>query len=122
MKLKVTILFIGIILLFNSCEENDTENIICSYIYVHGLKISLTEKNNPINGAIKIIATEDNYEETLENSDPNMPFYGAGERKGTYILIVTSDNYKTFVSEPIVVTADECHVIPEIRTFELDLK
>lgn len=40
-------------------------------------------------------------------------FFGAGERPGNYVLIVTSDNYQTYVSETITVNAYECHVIPE---------
>ncbi len=109
---------------FNSCKENNTENIICTYNFVYGLAINFTEKTtaNPINGNITIVAKDGNYEETLEISESNMSFYGAGERKGTYILTVTADNYKTFVSEPIIVTADECHVLTEKRTFELELK
>tara|TARA_R110002072_G_scaffold82967_1_gene188671 strand:- start:70 stop:444 length:375 start_codon:yes stop_codon:yes gene_type:complete len=122
-SIKIITLF-TLILMFTNCEENNDNPIICTQIFVHGLEINVTEKGatNPITGAVKITASDGNYKETLENSDPNMAFYGAGERRGTYILTVTSDNYKTFESEPIIVTADECHVITEKRTFELELK
>ena len=124
-SIKIIALLIFLFFL-NSCENNsnDKELIICTQNFVYGLVINLTEKTtaNPINGNIIIVAKYGNYEETLENSDPNMSFYGAGERKGTYIVTVTTDNYKTFVSEPIIVTADECHVTTEKRTFELELK
>ncbi len=91
---------------------------------MHGLEINLVEKTtlNPINGTIIIVAKDGNYEKTLENTNPNISFYGAGERRGTYILTVTSDNYKTYISNPIIVSGDECHVFTEKRTFELELK
>jgi len=122
-SIKLIALF-TLIFSFNSCKENKAENIICTQNFVYGLAINLTEKTtvNPITGDVIIIAKNGNYEETLETSDPNLSFYGAGERKGTYVLTVTVDNYKTFVSEPIIVTGDECHVITEKRTFELELK
>ncbi len=124
MKSIQMIAIVSFILLFNGCKENDDENIICTLNYVYGLDINLVEKSteNPITGNVKIIAKDGDYEETLENYDPSTSFYGAGERKGTYTLTVTSDNYKTYISEPIVVTSDECHVITVSKTFELELK
>ena len=112
------------ILLLNSCEENNDENVICTLNYVYGLNINLIEKatNNSLTGSVSVVAKDGNYEETLENTDPNDSFFGAGEREGTYILTITSDNYRTFVSEPIVVTGDECHVSTVSKTFELVLK
>jgi len=87
MKSIKIIAILSFLLLFMSCEENNSENIICTSIYVYGLEINLTEKTtaNPITGNVKIVAKDGNYEETLENSNPNSSFYGAGERKGTYI-------------------------------------
>lgn len=124
MKSTKIIAMVSFILLFNSCTQNDDENIICTLNYVYGLDISLIEKStaNPITGAVKIIAKDGDYEKILENSNPNTSFFGAGERRGIYILTVTSDNYKTYVSEPIVVTGDECHVITVSKTFELEPK
>lgn len=124
MKSTKIIAIISFLLLLNSCKENDNEEVICTFIYIYGLEISLIEKStaNPVTGAVKIIAKDGNYEETLENYDLNYPFYGAGERRGTYVLTITSDNYKTFVSEPIVVTGDECHVKTVSKTFQLEPK
>jgi hypothetical protein len=123
MKFTKTIAMISFILLFNSCE-NKNDEIICTLNYVYGLNIKLIQKSttNPINGVVKIIAKDGSYEETLENANPNDSFFGAGERRGTYILTVTSDNYKTYTSEPILVTGDECHVTTVSKTFELELK
>lgn len=124
MKSIKIIAIVSFILLFNSCKENKDENIICTLNFVYGLQVNLVEKTtaNPITGAVTVVAKEGNYEETLENSDPNNPFFGAGERRGSYIITVTSDNYKTFVSEPVVVTGDQCHVTTVSKTIELELK
>jgi len=46
-------------------------------------------------------------------------FVGAGERPGTYIIHISAEGYQAFTSEEIQVMGDECHVIPEARTFEL---
>ncbi|APZ45977.1 hypothetical protein BW723_06575 [Polaribacter reichenbachii] len=124
MKSKIIITLFSLILLINSCDENDNESIICTHVFIHGLEINLIEKGttNSVNGYVKIIIEDDDYEEILESSEPNNSFYGAGERKGTYTLTITSNNYKTFVSEPIIVIADECHVKTVSKTFELELK
>jgi hypothetical protein len=124
MKSKYLIAIVSFMLMLSSCEDNESENIICTLNFVNGLDISLIEKStgNIITGNVKIVAEDDNYTETMQSSENNASFTGAGERKGTYILTVTSDNYKTFISESITVNADECHVFTESRTFELELK
>lgn len=124
MASKKIIAIISFILLFNSCEENNDEIIICTLNYVYGLHINLVEKttNNSITGTVNVVAKDGDYEEILENANPNDSFFGAGERKGTYVITITSNNYKTYISEPIVVTGDECHVTTVSKTFELELK
>jgi hypothetical protein len=37
---------------------------------------------------------------------------GAGERAGTYAVTVTATGYAEWTTSGVVVTADECHVIP----------
>lgn len=122
MKAIKMIAIVSCILLFNQCNENEPEEVVCTLNYVYGLHINLIEKSttNPIYGAVTIIATEGNHEETLENYGSNSSFFGAGERQGTYVLTITSVNYKTFISEPIEVDGDECHVNTQSRTFELE--
>lgn len=122
MKAIKMIAIVSCILLFNQCNENEPEEVVCTLNYVYGLHINLIEKSttNPISGVVTIIASEGNYEETLENYDSNGSFFGAGERQGTYVLTITSANYKTFISEPIIVDGDECHVNTQSRTFELE--
>lgn len=61
-----------------------------------------------------VVATSGNYSETLQFFDPQNPiFYGAYERAGTYTITVTKAGRQTYVSQPIVVTRDICHVIPQ---------
>ena len=124
MKSKYLIAIVSFMLLLGSCEDKESENIICTLNFVNGLDINLIEKStgNSITGNAQIVAKDGNYSETMQNIENNVSFTGAGERKGTYILTVTSDNYKTFISDPITVNADECHVITEYRTYDLELK
>ena len=52
------------------------------------------------------------------------PFFGgslglAYERKGTYVVTVRADGYSQWIRSGIVVTADECHVVPVAVTARL---
>ncbi|MFK8060824.1 MAG: hypothetical protein AB8B78_12130 [Polaribacter sp.] len=124
MKSKTIIAIVSLVLLFNSCKENEKDNIICTLEFIYGINITLIDvkTSKPISDNVKAVIKDGNYEEILEVIESNVPLLGAGERAGTYIVTITSDNYKTFVSEPIIVKANECHVIPEVKTFKLEPK
>jgi hypothetical protein len=123
MSFKKYVFVLAVIVCFFGCKEED-DITICTLQFVYGLNITLVEANstNPATGEINATIKDGSYEEVLQNIESNVPFFGAGERRGTYILTITSDRYKTFVSAPILVTADECHVIPVTKTFELTPK
>ncbi|MCF7559688.1 hypothetical protein L3X39_03490 [Sabulilitoribacter multivorans] len=66
-----------------------------------------------ITEGVTIEAIDGPHQETLVLSESSNSFYGAGERAGTYTLTITSLDYQTYVSDPIEVSRDECHVITE---------
>lgn len=122
MKSTKIILLLTILSIFTSCNEENNEDVICTLEFVYGINITLidAETKTDITENVKVVITDGNYEEILQGGIGT--FYGAGERAGTYTITITSDDYKTFVSEPIVVTANACHVIPVSKTFELEAK
>lgn len=107
-----------------SCEEQNEEPVTCTLEFVYGLHITLIDANTKesITDNITVVIKDGDYEEVLQTIESSTHFFGAGERSGTYTVTVTSDNYKTFVSEPILVTSNECHVKTVSKTFELEPK
>lgn len=101
---------------FLSCTSNKINDIQCTEEARAGLNITVKNavSNKVLGAGIKVIAKDGNYTETLEFFNANNPvFSGAWERAGTYIVTVSGVGYVTFISESIMVTSDECHVIPQ---------
>ena len=101
-----------------SCQANDLDDVFCTTEVKAGLNVSvhLAESSSsiPISDGVTVVATDGTYSETLQFFDPQNPiFYGAYERPGTYTITVTKAGRQTYVSQPIVVTEDICHVIPQ---------
>ena len=121
MKPKKLIILITLLTIFLGCKEE--ENLtICTLEFVYGLNITLINANTsmPITDEVNVVIKDGNYEEVLTRLESDVPFLGAGERAGTYFLTITSNAYKTFISEPIIVEANECHVIPVVKTIQLE--
>jgi hypothetical protein len=125
MKLRFTLSIIYCFLTFLSCQNQQIDQpIVCTEVFIQGLHITLVDaaSSEIITEDVTIIATDGNFKETLKRIETQTSFSGAGERAGTYVLTITSSNYMTFVSNPIVVSADECHVMTEFREFKLQAK
>ena len=105
----------------SSCD-NDDEQIYCTQQFVYGLNVVVLDATtgNPIFQDIEVKATDGSYNEILELI-PGLEysFAGAGERAGTYIITVTKSGYQTYTSELTIITRDECHVIPQSITVNL---
>ena len=122
--MKKRILF-SLVFLMLSCNSDDdnSNSVYCTEIFVYGL--SVTVKNAVtdaiITEGITVTAREGSYEEQLMRIENSDYFMGAGEREGSYIIEITSDDYQTFTSNTIVVekTEDDCHVITEELEFVL---
>jgi hypothetical protein len=108
-------------LVTTSCEDTD-DQIVCTTQFVYGLNIIVLDATtgNPIFQDIEVKAVDGTYQEILELV-PGLEYtyVGAGERDGTYVVTVTKAGYQTYTSVPIVLTRDECHVIPQSLTVHL---
>ncbi|MBD0831390.1 hypothetical protein [Aestuariibaculum sediminum] len=123
----VTVL--AFLICFSCSKNNDSdEGIICTDIFVYGLNITLIDAetqnkitNNATNN-VEVKVTEGNYKEIFKQFTGFDSFSGAGERPGTYVITVTSAKYKTFISDPITIETDGCHVISKVLEFNLQPK
>ncbi|MDU8884780.1 hypothetical protein RXV94_01325 [Yeosuana sp. MJ-SS3] len=112
----------SLVLFLAMCNTNDdNDQVFCTEQFVYGLNVIVKDANtnNVITENIIVTIRDGDYEESLMNIEGNDSFFGAGERPGSYIIIVTSDNYQTYISETILVGSDECHVIPKSLEFFL---
>lgn len=116
MKKRLLLLFsLGFLVL--SCSGT-SEEIFCTEEAKAGLNVSVTlaesSSSIPISDGVTVTATDGDYSEVLQFFDAQNPvFSGAYERAGTYIITVTKPGRQTYISQPIVITRDECHVIPK---------
>lgn len=111
------------LLLASTCSDDDDNQIVCTQEVKAGLhvSVSLGTMNSITFDGVTVVATDGNYIETLsvvDNLDP--VFYGAWERPGTYVITVSKEGYQTYVSPPITVNADVCHVIPVFHHVSLE--
>jgi hypothetical protein len=105
-----------------SCSDDDNNNdVICTEEARAGLNVTVkdAETNQMLGEGVTVVAKDGAYTETLQFLDAPAQFVGAWERAGTYTLTVTAQGYETYTSQPIAVGEDECHVISEIITVQL---
>ncbi len=102
------------------CPQRD-DGYACTLELVYGLSITVKDavSGNVITENITVTAVDGDYSEELMAFPSSSNFAGAGERPGIYLIQVSAEGYEEFTSESISVGSDECHVIPEARTFEL---
>jgi len=119
-KLFLFFLF-STVFFISSCEDND-DQIFCTDQFVYGLNVIVLDASsgNPIFQDIEVKAVDGTYQEILQLV-PGLEyaFVGAGERAGNYVVTITKAGYQTYTSAPIVLTRDECHVIPQSLTVNL---
>lgn len=103
-----------------ACPQKD-DGFACTEEFVYGLSINVKDvvTGGYITENITLTATDGNYSEELMGFPDFTAFVGAGERAGSYTIHIAAEGYQEYTSEPIIVEANECHVIPEARTFEL---
>ena len=108
-------------LLATTCDDDD--DIYCTQEAKAGLNFTVKDAvtDEVLSTGVTVVAQDGTYTETLElfpNSDIAV-FIGAWERVGTYTVTVSKEGYQTYTLELIVVTADVCHVIPQLVTVNL---
>ena len=105
-----------------SCDNDNDNQIVCTNQFVYGLNVIILDATtgNPIFQDVEVKAVDGTYQETLELV-PGLEysFVGAGERAGIYTVTITKSGYQTYISSPIVVNRDICHVIPQSLTVNL---
>lgn len=121
--MKKIMLFLSILAIScNSNDDNDDGQTNCTDIFVYGLNVTVKDAvtDATLQEGVLVKAVDGSYVETLQVEEiPSTVFVGAGERAGNYILTVSKDGYQTFTSQVITLTADECHVIGQDITVEL---
>lgn len=121
MKKLILLLLFSTFFVTTSCEDND-DQIFCTQQFIYGLNVIVLDAStgNPIFQDIEVKAVDESYQEILALV-PGLEyaFAGAGERAGVYTVTITKSGYQTYISSPIVVNRDFCHVIPESLTVNL---
>ena len=104
-----------------SGDDNANNDVACTEEARAGLNVTVknAETGVTITEGITVVAADGNYTETLEYFTGSPNFTGAWERAGTYVITVTGEGYQTYTSDAVTVEADECHVIGEIITINL---
>lgn len=97
------------------CSHNDDDTTNCTDVYTPGLIVTVKDASTGavLSDNVTVTATDGDYIEELHVPEPETDFYGAYERKGTYVITVTSDGYIPYTSDPVTVDADECHVLTQ---------
>lgn len=98
------------------------EPIICTDIFVYGLSVEVVDRTGgqPLADGATLTLRDGDYVESMTETFDGLTLFGAGERAGTYLVTVARDGYHTWTAANVVVTADECHVIPVSLRAELD--
>ncbi len=103
-----------------TCKKDDG---FCTEELRAGLTVAVTLEDLPdiLSSDITVIASDRSYTEELRYVyASNINFAGAYERAGTYFVTVSKEGFQTFVSNPIIVSEDKCHVIT--KNLEIVLK
>ncbi len=125
MKILLLPLLIASAFIF-SCKPNRIgPSPVCTMEAKAGINLSIKDaKTNVFLGdSVVAILTDGTYTESLSYFAGNPPiFSGAWERTGSYVITISRNRYTTLTTSPIIVTKDECHVIPQTLTLSLQPK
>lgn len=119
--MKKILLFLSIIAVSCSSNDNDNNPTNCTEEFVYGLNVNVKDAatNATLQEGVLVVAVDGSYSETLELVESIPTFIGAGERPGNYVITVSKAGYQTFTSPVIAVDANECHVLTETVTVAL---
>ena len=107
-KASLYTLMFAVVSVVSACMEY--RGPVCTAVYAYGLTVTVKdESDNPVSGAT-LTLSEGSYQEILNEPNPGV-YIGAGERAGTYSLMIFADGFETVTVDDIFVDADECHVI-----------
>lgn len=109
-------------LLFMGCEDA-LDPRVCTAIAIDAMTVTVTDAatGQRICDAT-VTATDGSFSAELRAfpAGPECSYSGPTERPGRYEVRVTRSGYEAVVRRDVIVTADECHVIPVRLSFDLD--
>lgn len=96
-----------------ACGDDSTGPIACTEEFRYGVTIEVRDggTGEPAAVGAEGTLTEGDYVEALMVFGEDR-MLGAGERAGTYDVLITKPGYEAWSASPVTVTADECHVHP----------
>lgn len=114
------------ILALSACDIVESGGPICTAQFVSGLHVSVQDSvtGAPAASGARLTAVDGSYRDTVsapaQRPDLNgQVLLAAGERPGSYDVTVSKTGYLDWQRSNVVVTADECHVIPVALTARL---
>jgi hypothetical protein len=108
---RLAIPFVAVAL--TGCGDDSTGPIACTEEFRYGITIEVRDGATGEGAAVGAegTLTEGAYvEELMIFGDDTM--LGAGERAGTYDVLITKTGFEDWTASRVTVTADECHVHP----------
>lgn len=95
------------------CGDDSTGPIACTEEFRYGITIEVRDggTGEPAAVGAEGTLTEGDYVEALMVFGEDL-LLGAGERAGTYDVLITKQGYEDWTASRVTVTADECHVHP----------
>lgn len=102
------------LVLILGCPSNvlpPSGGIACTALFAYGINLTIRDTaGNPVTGAT-VTLTDGQYSETMMELGPG-EYVGAGERAGTYSMLIEADGFVSKTVAGIEIDEDECHVIP----------
>ena len=98
-----------------------TDPIACTEQFVFGLTVEVVDSLSgaPRAEGATLTLRDGVYVESTTESFDGLSMSGAGERPGTYVVTLARAGYHTWSRTGVVISADECHVIPVSMRAEL---
>jgi hypothetical protein len=114
-------LIILLVFISFSCNDNNDDDVYCTEDLRAGLVVVVKDASTgeTLGEGVTVTATDGEYSDELYFIASHNHFVGAYERAGDYVLTVEKEGYADFTSEVIPVDEDECHVITENVTVQL---
>lgn len=107
------------VLALSACDIVESGGPICTGQFVSGLQVSVQDSvtGAPVASGATLTTADGSYRDTVSVPAHRPDLDGhvllaAGERPGTYDVTVSKTGYLDWQRSNVVVTADECHVIP----------
>lgn len=103
-----------------SVASDPTEGIVCTANFAYGINVHVLDSltNTSAATGAKLVARSGTFADSTTGSfgGTGDTMVAAGEHAGTFTLTITKTGYKDWVKTGVVVTKDECHVIPVTLT------